>query len=174
MKTETLFSSANCEWETPPELFKELDERFHFTLDVASTDQNALCERHYTKEQNGLIHGWQTGGGSVWCNPPYGKDIKAWVRKAWEESQTGQVIVMLIPARTDTAWFHDYIYHKANVVFLRGRLHYGLNGVRAVNNAAFPSMLAIYNGENDYARSIISIDNRCCNSVRVRRSGDSK
>ena len=63
MKTETLFSSANCEWETPPELFNELDERFHFTLDVASTDQNALCERHYTKEQNGLIHGWQTGGG---------------------------------------------------------------------------------------------------------------
>ena len=148
MKTETLFSSANCEWETPPELFNELDERFHFTLDVASTDQNALCKRHYTKEQNGLAHSWQTEGGSVWCNPPYGKDIKSWVCKAWEESQSGQTIVLLIPARTDTAWFHDYVYRKAGVVFLRGRLHYSLNGVRAVNNAAFPSMLVIYNGED--------------------------
>jgi hypothetical protein len=66
MKTETLFSSANCEWETPPKLFKELDERFHFTLDVASTDQNALCKRHYTKEQNGLTYSWQTGGGVLY------------------------------------------------------------------------------------------------------------
>lgn len=147
MKTETLFSSVNCEWETPPDLFAELDNTYHFGLDVASSDENALCERHYTQEQNGLLQSWQIGGGkSVWCNPPYGKDIIKWVRKAWEEAQKGQTIVLLIPARTDTKWFHDYVYHKAEIIFIRGRLHYCLNGVPSKTNAAFPSLIAIYKG----------------------------
>lgn len=147
MKTETLFSSANCEWETPPDLFEKLNRKYHFTLDAASTDANALCKEHYTREQNGLLQSWKTGG-AVWCNPPYGKDIVKWVRKAWEESQTGQLIVLLIPARTDTKWFHDYVYHKAAIYFLRGRLKYGLNGKQARNNAAFPSMIIVYNEVN--------------------------
>lgn len=145
MKTETLFSSVNMEWETPPELFRRLDEQYHFTLDVAATAENALCERYYTKETDGLSQSWQTDG-AVWCNPPYGKDIIKWVRKAYYESHGGQTIVMLIPARVDTKWFHDWVYHKAELRFIRGRLHYGLNGIPAKNYAAFPAMIVIYNG----------------------------
>jgi hypothetical protein len=88
MKTETLFSSVNMEWETPPELFAELDKEFHFTLDVAATAENALCERYYTKETDGLSQSWQTDG-VVWCNPPYGRSVAKWVRKAYLESMGG-------------------------------------------------------------------------------------
>ena len=88
MKTEVLFSSRNCEWETPPELFRELDNEFHFTLDTASSDDNCLCDKHYTPEQDGLMQSWQTDG-AVWCNPPYGRDIGKWVRKAYHESLGG-------------------------------------------------------------------------------------
>ena len=143
-----LFSSANCEWETPPELFEELDRKYHFTLDVAATDANHLCERYYTRETDGLAQSWQTDG-AVWCNPPYGKDIVKWVRKAYYESRGGQTIVMLIPARVDTRWFHEYVYHRAELVFLRGRLRYGTNGTPAKNSAAFPSMVVIYNGKEE-------------------------
>lgn len=145
MKTETLFSSANCEWETPKELFEKLDKEYYFHLDVAATNENALCERYYTQETNGLLQSWDVQIGSVWCNPPYGKDIIKWVEKAYTESFTGVPIVMLIPARTDTRWFHNFVYHKAKIVFLRGRLHYGMNGIPSRHPAAFPSMLAIYN-----------------------------
>ena len=81
MKTETLFSSATAEWETPPEIFAEYDRKYHFALDVAATDDNALCERYYTKEIDGLSQSWKADG-SVWCNPPYGHGIIKWVRKA--------------------------------------------------------------------------------------------
>mgnify|MGYP003507954173 FL=1 len=145
MKTETLFSSANCEWETPKELFEKLDKEYYFYLDVAATNENALCERYYTQETNGLLQSWDVQIGSVWCNPPYGKDIIKLVEKAYTESFTGVPIVMLIPARTDTRWFHNFVYHKAKIVFLRGRLHYGMNGIPSQQPAAFPSMLAIYN-----------------------------
>ena len=146
MKTETLFSTASVEWETPPELFAELDKRYHFTLDVAATAENALCERYYTQETDGLSQPWVTVG-AVWCNPPYGRDIIKWVRKAYYESRGGQTIVMLIPARVDTQWFHEYVYHKAELIFLRGRLRYGINGVPAKNLAAFPAMIVVYNGK---------------------------
>ena len=145
IKADALFSSASVEWETPPELFDEYNRRFNFTLDVAATDKNALCDRYYPRDTDGLSQSWQTDG-AVWCNPPYGKDIIKWVRKAYEESRRGQTIIMLIPARTDTKWFHDYVYHKADLVFLRGRLRYGVNGVPSKNSAAFPSMIVIYNG----------------------------
>lgn len=88
MKTETLFSSVNMEWETPPELFRRLDEQYHFTLDVAATAENALCERYYTQETDGLSQSWQTNG-AVWCNPPYGRNITKWVWKAYHESRGG-------------------------------------------------------------------------------------
>lgn len=147
MKTETLFSSVNMEWETPPELFRRLDEQYHFTLDAAATAENALCKRYFTKETDGLSQPWQTDG-AVWCNPPYGRSVAKWVRKAYFESMGGQTIVMLIPARVDTAWFHDWVYHKAELRFIRGRLHYGLNGIPAKYNSAFPSMIVIYNGRD--------------------------
>lgn len=151
MKTETLFSSRSEEWETPPGLFAELNKKYHFTLDVAATDENALCERYYTREKDGLSQSWQTEG-AVWCNPPYGRDIEKWMRKAYKESRRGQTIVTLIPARTDMQWFHKYVYPYAKLVFIKGRLHYGAGGVPSKNAAAFPSMIAIFNDkENDHA-----------------------
>ena len=88
MIKDTLFSSAYDEWETPRDFFSTLDREFHFTLDVASSDKNALCENHFTKEQDGLKQSWKTSG-TVWCNPPYGRGIDKWMRKAYEESRGG-------------------------------------------------------------------------------------
>lgn len=130
-------TSNREDWETPQALFNELDMRYHFTLDPASTHENAKCEKHYTKEENGLIQSWE--GETVFCNPPYGRNIGEWVKKCAEESNHARV-VMLIPARTDTAYFHDYIYRKAKVTFLRGRLKFERGGV-AMQAAPFPSMI---------------------------------
>ena len=119
--TKGMKSSNSNEWATPIELFKELDREFHFTIDVASTHENALCEKHYTKEENGLIQEWR---GNVWLNPPYGREIKDWVRKAATDNPDG-VTVVLVPARTDTAWWHDYVVnHATEVRFIRGRLRF--------------------------------------------------
>ncbi len=122
------FTSDRTDWETPKDLFARLNQFWHFDLDVASSDENALCENHFTKEQDGLSQSWK--GHRVWCNPPYGKDIAKWVKKAYEETRDGTTaVVMLIPARTDTRWYHDYIQNKAaEIKFLKGRLKYTLGG----------------------------------------------
>lgn len=136
MNTEVMFSSVKDDWETPQDFFDELDREFHFDLDPAADDQNHKCYCYFTKEQNGLSHTWE--GRTVFLNPPYGKAIKYWVRKAYEESRKANTtVVMLIPARTDTAYFHDYIYGKAEIRFIRGRLKFG----NSKNAAPFPSML---------------------------------
>ena len=124
-------TSDRSDWETPRELFDRLDRFWHFDLDVASTDENALCAEHFTKEQDGLAQSWS--GHRVWCNPPYGRGIGEWCRKAYEETRDGvTLVVMLIPARTDTSWYHDWIQGRAaEVKFLRGRLRYTLGGGRA-------------------------------------------
>lgn len=132
------FSSATNEWATPQAFFDDLNREFKFTLDVASTDQNAKCERHFTERDDGLAQSWD--GEVVWCNPPYGRAIKDWVRKASEAKAT---VVMLIPARTDTSYFHDYIYNKTEIHFVRGRLKFG----EAVNSAPFPSMVVVFRGD---------------------------
>ena len=137
-----LFTSNSNEWETPKDLFDMLDAEFHFTLDICSTDENAKCRKHYTKEQDGLKQDWT--GETVWCNPPYGKGMDAWCRKCLEHSIGGGTAVMLVPARTDTKWFHEYIYGKAEIRFIRGRLKYG----NAKWNAPFPSMIVIYRTHN--------------------------
>ena len=87
------------------------------------------------------------GGGTVFCNPPYGREIGKWVQKAYEEAQAGTPIVLLIPARTDTSYFHDFIYHKAEIRFIRGRLRFTDDDGNAADPAPFPSMLVIYNGK---------------------------
>ena len=138
---KSLFSSATCEWETPQDVFDKLNAEFHFTLDPCSTDQNAKCAKHYTKEQGGLAQDWT--GENVFCNPPYGREMQKWIKKC-SELQCG-VAVMLIPARTDTAAFHDYIYGKAEIRFIRGRLKFG----GSKNSAPFPSMVVIFRKEKD-------------------------
>lgn len=142
---DALLSSKNMNWCTPPDFFAELDQEFHFELDPAATDKSAKCARYFTPADDGLNQDW--GGCSVFCNPPYGRAIQDWVRKGYEESQKpGTVVVMLIPARTDTSYFHDYIFHgKADEVrFLRGRLKFTDEDGNAKDAAPFPSAVIVW------------------------------
>ncbi|MFA5186632.1 MAG: DNA N-6-adenine-methyltransferase [Patescibacteria group bacterium] len=132
------YSSLSAEWETPDDLFHELDAEFHFDLDPAATDENAKCEVYFTKEMDGLSLPWE--GFTVFCNPPYGRELPKWVKKAAGEKA---LTVMLIPARTDTSYFHDYILGKAEIRFLRGRLKFSGQS----NSAPFPSMVVIFRNE---------------------------
>lgn len=138
-----LYASNTAEWSTPQDFFDKLNNEFHFTLDPCSTDQNAKCKKHYTKDQDGLKQSW--AGETVYCNPPYGREIGAWCRKCYEHFMGGGTAVMLIPARTDTSWFHDWIYGKAEIRFIRGRLRFG----DSKSDAPFPSMIVIYGGNNE-------------------------
>lgn len=139
MDTKVMFSSKTPEWATPSDFFEELDREFSFTLDPCSTDENAKCKKHYTKADDGLAQNW--GGERVFCNPPYGRELPKWVEKCYKEHlKPNTTIVMLIPARTDTAYFHRFIYHRAEVRFVKGRLKFG----GANNSAPFPSMVVIF------------------------------
>lgn len=140
MINEGLFSSSTNEWATPDDFFKELDAEFHFNLDPCCTHENAKCERHYTIDDDGLTKNW--GGCRVFCNPPYGRQIKDWVKKCYMESRAADtLVVMLIPARTDTSYFHEYIYRKAREIrFVRGRLHFNDSPA----GAPFPSMVVVF------------------------------
>lgn len=143
MNTEVMFSSKTDQWSTPQDFFDKLNAEFHFTLDPCADEFNHKCSLYFTKEQNGLLQSW--GGFSVFCNPPYGREIGSWVEKAYKTNKKhGNLVVMLIPARTDTKWFHNYIYQKPNVEirFVRGRLKFG----DSKKDAPFPSMVVIYKG----------------------------
>lgn len=134
-----LFSSKTNEWATPLALFQELDKEFGFTLDPCATPQNAKCKKFYTIEDDGLKQNW--GGHRVFCNPPYGREIGRWVEKCYREAQRGALVVALIPARTDTRYFHEFIWKKAKEIrFLRGRLHFN----ESKQAAPFPSMIVIW------------------------------
>jgi phage N-6-adenine-methyltransferase len=138
MNTDVMFSSATDGWETPQDLFDKLNAIYKFELDPCATEKNAKCVCYFTKEIDGLIQPWHEWN-SVFVNPPYGREIGKWIAKAYEESQKGALVVMLLPARTDTAWFHDYCT-KGYIQFLRGRLKFG--GCK--NAAPFPSMLVTF------------------------------
>lgn len=139
MNTDLMFSSATDQWETPKAFFEELDAEFHFNLDPCADESNYKCPRYFDAEQDGLKKDWT--GCRVFCNPPYGRTIGNWVKKCATEKT--EIAVMLIPARTDTKWFHDYIYGKAEIRFLRGRLKFG----ESKNNAPFPSMVVVFRSE---------------------------
>ena len=149
----SLLSSKKMDYCTPQAFFDKLNEEFHFVLDAAATEKSAKCNLFYTPETDGLKMPWIVGEGeSVFCNPPYGRAIGLWVRKAYEEAQNGARIVLLIPARTDTAYFHDYIYGKAEIRFLRGRLHFEDEDGNRYPPAPFPSMIVIYNSRLELAK----------------------
>lgn len=135
-----MMSSNDMTWETPQDFFDELNKEFNFNLDPCATKETAKCKKFYTKEDDGLKQDW--GGHIVFCNPPYGSEIKNWVKKCSEEKA---LIVMLIPARTDTRYFHDYIYQKPNVEirFIKGRLKFGVKQ-KGSGSAPFPSMIVIF------------------------------
>jgi phage N-6-adenine-methyltransferase len=132
-------SSKSCEWSTPPALFDRLSREYGpFDLDACATAENAKCPRFYTRADDGLARPWAR---RVWLNPPYGRGIGAWVCKAWEAVQSGEaeVVVCLVPARVDTAWWHDYAV-RGEVEFLPGRLKFG----GAKNGAPFPSAVVVF------------------------------
>lgn len=141
------------EWETPRELFDALDAEFGFGLDAAASDDNALCERYYTRRDNALWFNWDARGGAAWCNPPYGQEIARWVRKCYEQSQIGMVVVMLIPARTDTTYWHQYVMRAAEIRFVRLRLRFSGSSI----NAPFPSAVVVFR-PGEHVPVVSSID----------------
>lgn len=142
MLNKSLFSSKSNEYETPIELFNQLDIKYHFTLDPCSTDLNCKCIKHYTKQDNGLLKSWKNE--IVFCNPPYGRELYYWVKKCYEENLYNNTkIVLLIPSRTDTRYFHEFLYNNNNVdlIFLKGRLKFN----NMDHGAPFPSLIAVFN-----------------------------
>lgn len=141
MINQALFTSNSDEWGTPLKLFDELNKEFHFTLDPCASCENHKCDKYYTAEDDGLKQSWKNE--VVFCNPPYSK-IKEWVKKCYDEYiENGTTVVLLIPARTDTTYFHNYIYGFAELRFIKGRLHFN----ESKNSAPFPSMLCVFREE---------------------------
>lgn len=133
------FSSKTDDWATPQDLFDKLNNHFNFTLDVCASDDNAKCSEYFTVDDDGLQQDWTTTPGAAFMNPPYGREIIHWMKKAYESSLEGATVVCLVPARTDTKWWHDYAT-KGDVLFLRGRLKFG----NAKNSAPFPSAIVVF------------------------------
>jgi len=134
----SLYSSRSEEWPTPQDFFEQLDEEFGFTLDPCATESNAKCPSFFTRHQDGLQQDW--GSNRVFCNPPYGKQMRLWACKCLEASKRGALVVLLAHARTDTRWFHDVVYGRAELRFIRGRLKFG----EAQTSAPFPSLVAVF------------------------------
>ena len=131
------------EWRTPADLFRRLDEEFGFTLDAAANHENHLCAFYFTKEQDALRYDW--GGFTVWCNPPYSQ-LKTWMRKCYFEGhKPNTTVVALVPSRTDTMWWQNYVQHRSEVRFLPGRLRFS----ESKHNAPFPSAVVIYRGPQE-------------------------
>lgn len=130
------FSSETDLWSTPQDFYDELNKEFGFTLDPCATTENAKCDKFFTKEYDGLSQSWD--GEIVFMNPPYGREISAWMKKA---SDAKSIVVCLVPSRTDTRWWHDFVIAGgAEVRFIKGRLKFGI----ATNSAPFPSAVVIY------------------------------
>lgn len=139
MNNELMFSSQSDQWETPQDFFNELNGEFHFTLDVCALPENAKCPVFFTPDMDGLTREWK---GVCWCNPPYGRSVGKWVEKAATCTAT---VVMLLPARTDTKWFHDWVLPYGEIRYVRGRLKFG----GCNNSAPFPSMVVVFRGERN-------------------------
>lgn len=120
-RLEKQFESATVEWPTPDSLWKPLHDEFAFTLDVAANAENAKCHRFFTQEMDGLSQSWS---GVCWMNPPYGRELAKWIKKAHDAMTEGVTTVCLIPSRTNTGWWHDYVM-KGEVRFVRGRPKFG-------------------------------------------------
>lgn len=139
MNLQVHFTSNKEDWATPPALFADLHGEFDFTLDPCAAPENAKCERYFTKEQNGLEQSW--AGERVFMNPPYGRIVTGlWIAKAYHEAQKGALVVCLIPSRTDTAWWHNFVSKAAEVRFIRGRVKF----IGGRHSAPFPSAIVVF------------------------------
>ena len=150
---KTMFSSEDMSWETPQDFYNKLNEEFDFDLDPCATSSTAKCAKYFTEDDDGLKQSWS--GHTVFCNPPYGREIKNWIKKAYEESRDENTrTVMLIPARTDTKYWHQYVMKADEVYFVKGRLKFGDSS----NSAPFPSAVIVFDGSNE--RQIFGAMNR--------------
>lgn len=142
MNTDLHFSSKTDDWETPQEFFDKWNRIFHFSLDACATAKNAKCKTYLSKEDglNSLELDWSPFQ-RVWMNPPYGYTIGKWIKKAYEESCKGCIVVCLIPARTDVRWWHDYVM-RGVIHYVKGRLKFG----GATKFAPFPSAVVVFMG----------------------------
>jgi len=134
------FSSRNNNWATPQDLFDKLNEEFHFDLDVCATSENAKCKKYYSPAEDGLKQEWK---GVCWMNPPYGREIGKWMKKAYESALADATVVCLVPARTDTSWWFDYCA-KGEIRFVKGRLKFG----GSKNAAPFPSAIIVFSPDS--------------------------
>ena len=136
MLNRALFSSDRQDWQTPDELFRQLDAEFGFEIDVCAVAENAKCQHFFSPEHNGLAQAWR---GVCWMNPPYGSILPAWMARAYTSSLDGATVVCLVPARTDTRWWHDFAM-RGEIRFLQGRLRFG----HARHSAPFPSAIVVF------------------------------
>ena len=147
----TMFSSSTDLWATPQDFFDRLNEEFHFTLDPCTNGTNTKCPKFYMKQEDGLTQDWS--GERVFMNPPYGRVIGDWIRKAYEEgTKEDTIVVALIPARTDTKYWHDYVMKAKEIRFVKGRLKFGDGS----NSAPFPSAVVVFDGVNNPIISAIN------------------
>lgn len=137
MINNAMFSSNRDDWETPLELFSQLDAIYHFDLDVCALPHNAKCDKYYTPDDDGLSKPWE---GTCWMNPPYGRQIGRWMEKAYKSSLVGATVVCLVPSRTDTAWWHDYAMRASKITYIRGRIKF----VGAKHGAPFPCAIVVF------------------------------
>lgn len=139
MNADLLFSSRDDSWATPQYLFDALSREFRFDLDACASEHNHKCALYYTKEMDGLAWPWL---GRVWMNPPYGRTIGHWIKKAHEETLSGRAecVVCLVPARTDARWFQDNAIYADEIRFIRGRIMFG----ESKTNAPFPCALIVF------------------------------
>lgn len=148
------FSSETNEWATPQCFYDRLDAEFRFTLDPCADNNNAKCSKYYTQEDDGLSKTW--AGETVFMNPPYGRVIGDWIRKAYEESlNEGTTVVAMIPARTDTRYWHDYVMGAQEIRLVKGRLKFG----DGHNSAPFPSAVIIFKGASYNLPKLSVMDN---------------
>ncbi len=143
---KVMYSSLDSEWETPQDLFNSLNKEFNFTLDVCASKHNNKCDKFFSREDDGLMQNW--GGNVCFMNPPYGKQIYNWVEKAFLESKKeNTIVVALIPARTDTRWWHSFCINQ-EIRFIKGRLKFGnvdKSLIRGSSGSApFPSAIVIF------------------------------
>lgn len=151
---KAMFSSKTDDWATPQAFFDVLDAEFNFDLDPCADEYNHKCERYFTEQDDGLAQDWiSTHTHTVFMNPPYGREISKWIRKAYEEAQKGGVVVALIPSRTDTRYWHDYVMKAAEIRFVRGRLQFG----DSKNSAPFPSAVVVFR-KGDYTPKISTME----------------
>jgi len=145
--SEVLHSSNSNEWETPDHVFDHFDERFNFDLDAAAGGWNYKVQNHFSTERCAFQHRWSDHGSAVWCNPPYGRGVGIWVKKAYEEAKEGKIkVVLLIMSRTDTNYFHDYIMKANEVYFIKKRIKFERDDGHT-GPAPCGSLIAVFDGK---------------------------